>query len=74
MSEKMYLKTQTMINDKTKMVSIKAVTSNSLRMYFYFYSTKIAKLREREGQRVDLGRSLKGHLWMVDGGWWISFP
>ena len=24
------------------------------------------KLREREGQRVDLGRSLKGHLWMVD--------
>ena len=34
----------------------------------------IVKLREREGQRVDLGRSLKGHLWMVDGGWWISFP
>ena len=32
------------------------------------------KLRERKGQRVDLGRSLKGHLWMVDGGWWISFP
>ena len=23
------------------------------------------KLREREGQRVDLGRSLKGHLWMM---------
>ena len=22
----------------------------------------IVKLREREGQRVDLGRSLKGHL------------
>ena len=35
---------------------------------------EIAKLREREGQRVDLGRSLKGHLWMVYGGWWISFP
>ena len=35
---------------------------------------KIVKLREREGQRVDLGRSLKGHLQMVDGGWWISFP
>ena len=34
----------------------------------------IVKLREREGQKVDLGRSLKGHLWMVDGGWWISFP
>ena len=34
----------------------------------------IAKLREREGQRVDLGRSLKGHLWMMDGGWWYTFP
>ena len=33
----------------------------------------IVKLREREGQRVDLGRSLKGHLWMVDGGWWYTF-
>ena len=31
----------------------------------------IVKLREKEGQRVDLGRSLKGHLWMVDGGWWM---
>ena len=31
----------------------------------------VVKLREREGQRVDLGRSLKGHLWMVDGGWWM---
>ena len=34
----------------------------------------IVKLRKREGQRVDLGRSLKGHLKMVDVGWWISFP
>ena len=34
----------------------------------------IVKLREREGQRVDLGRSLKNHLWMVDGGWWYTFP
>ena len=34
----------------------------------------IVKLREREGQRVDLGRSPKGHLWMVDGGWWYTFP
>ena len=34
----------------------------------------IVKLREREGQRVDLGRSLKGHLWMVDGGGWDTFP
>ena len=33
--------------------------------------TRIVKLREREGQRVDLGRSLKGHLWMVNGGWWM---
>ena len=32
------------------------------------------KLREREGQGVDPGRSLKGHLWMVDGGWWYTFP
>ena len=31
----------------------------------------VVKLREREGQRVDLGRSLKDHLWMVDGGWWM---
>ena len=34
----------------------------------------IVKLREREGRRVDLGRSLKSHLQMVDGGWWMSFP
>ena len=34
----------------------------------------IVKLRERERQGVDPGMSLKGHLWMVDGGWWISFP
>ena len=34
----------------------------------------VVKLREREGQRVDLGRPLKGHLWMVDGGWWHTFP
>ena len=43
----------------------------------YTYTASVAcfsivKLREREGQRVDLGRSLKGHLWMVDGG--IPFP
>ena len=36
--------------------------------------SNIVKLREREGQGVDPGRSLNGHLWMVDGGWWISFP
>ena len=33
---------------------------------------QIVKLREREGQGVDPGRSLKGHLWMVDGGY--PFP
>ena len=32
----------------------------------------IVKLREREGQGVDPGMSLKGHLWMVDGGY--PFP
>ena len=41
---------------------------------FYKSISIIVKLREREGQRVDLGRSLKGHLWMVDGGWWYTFP
>ena len=40
-----------------------------LNLFFHF-----VKLREREGQGVDLGRSLKGHLWMVDGGWWYTFP
>ena len=29
---------------------------------FNFLVNNIVKLREREGQRVDLGRSLKGHL------------
>ena len=43
-------------------------------IYIQFLLITIVKLREREGQRVDLGRSLKCHLWMVDDGWWISFP
>ena len=30
--------------------------------YLYRREVNIVKLREREGQRVDLGRSLKGHL------------
>ena len=50
---------------------------NSLTVYikqWIVYNRYIVKLREREGQRVYLGRSLKGHLKMVDGGWWISFP
>ena len=29
----------------------------------------IVKLREREGQRVDLGRKVIYRLWMMDGGW-----
>ena len=48
---------------------------NSLTVYikqWIVYNRYIVKLREREGQRVYLGRSLKGHLWMVDGG--IPFP
>ena len=38
----------------------------------YALKKVIVKLREREGQGVDPGRSLKGHLWMVDGGY--PFP
>ena len=38
----------------------------------YASQSIIVKLTEREGQRVDLGGSLKGHLWMVDGGWWYT--
>ena len=33
-----------------------------LKNYSYTFYFVIVKLREREGQRVDLGRSLKGHL------------
>ena len=40
-------------------------------MWLLLYDV-IVKLREREGQGVDPGRSLKGHLWMVDGGY--PFP
>ena len=31
-------------------------------LYAVDFTGFIVKLREREGQRVDLGRSLKGHL------------
>ena len=34
--------------------------------YIHFDIDFIVKLREREGQGVDLGRSLKGHLYIVD--------
>ena len=47
---------------------------NLLPSLYNLHKLRIVKLREREGQGVDPGRSLKGHLWMVDGGWWISFP
>ena len=33
----------------------------------------IVKLRERERPRVNQGKEKK-KKWMVDGGWWISFP
>ena len=49
-------------------------TLNTLCCYTLFIFVMFVKLREREGQRVDLGRSLNGHLWMVDGGWWYTFP
>ena len=45
-----------------------------INIYQYQYLADIVKLREREGQGVDPGRSLKGNLWMVDGGWWYPFP
>ena len=51
--------------NKTKFVAL------SNMKYIYLH---IVKLREREGQGVDPGRSLKGHLWMVDGGWGYTFP
>ena len=50
---------------KMKMPSGKFLSSG-------IFSFNIVKLREREGQGVDPGRSLKGHLWMVDGGY--PFP
>ena len=37
-------------------------------------NSNIVKLREREGQRVDLGRSLKGHLQIVDCRLSYTFP
>ena len=40
----------------TPQLSILTMTSSTL------LRCSVVKLREREGQRVDLGRSLKGHL------------
>ena len=37
-------------------------------------SLSVVKLREKEGQRVDSGRSLKGHLEIIDCRLSISFP
>ena len=59
-----HLSVSTEIILKLNTISCRATVSSDMK--------KIVKLREREGQRVDLGRSLKGHLWMVDGG--IPFP
>ena len=46
------------MNVKNEYKTIATDIKNMLRCSFY----NIVKLREREGQRVDLGRSLKGHL------------
>ena len=54
-----------------------STVSRFLILYIFtnpIFIIQIVKLREREGQGVDPGRSLKGHLWMVDGGWWYTFP
>ena len=66
---------------KTISIAVSGFCLLSLSYYFMCHVTDIylmhciiVKLREREGQGVDLGRSLKGHLWMVDGGWWYTFP
>ena len=41
----------------------KTAVSKCVKFYGLFITLKsIVKLREREGQRVDLERSLKGHL------------
>ena len=53
---------------------INALTVKNMMKNVFWGNHIFVKLREREGQGVDPGRSLKGHLWMVDGGWWISFP
>ena len=45
---------------------------NTSYLDFWINSIPFVKLREREGQGVDPERSLKGHLWMVDGGY--PFP
>ena len=47
--------------------SLKSLRLRKLRDLSQFVLS-VVKLREREGQRVDLGRSLKGHLKMVVGG------
>ena len=47
-------------NDEQLIVHTQQKTA-CFKMYTYNFKL-IVKLREREGQRVDLGRSLKGHL------------
>ena len=46
-----------------RMVFIQVLSNfSALSFQFLSVSVDVVKLREREGQRVDLGRSLKGHL------------
>ena len=60
---------------KSNIVFLSPLQSTIYQQYLVLIQLKyFVKLREREGQGVDPGRSLKGHLWMMDGGWWISFP
>ena len=59
---------------KIQNMNERPIKSFDIRVYMFDAFINIVKLREREGQRVDLGRSLKVHLWMVDGGWWYTFP
>ena len=45
-----------------RIVVYKIMFINLIATLLIIYVFDIVKLREREGQRVDLGRSLKGHL------------
>ena len=54
-------------------IETESILTNIL-CFMLMYVCFIVKLREREGQGVDPGRSIKGHLKIVDCGLWISFP
>ena len=70
----MWQETRAMLVLVVTIATMSATVMSSLHHHIIIIIIIIVKLREREGQRVDLGRSLKGHLWMVDGGWWYTFP